>query len=122
MASTPKRRRLRAALTRRAEAEIGPGATLLDYVERWVANGGRITELADSLQEEMCESISRGFMSLIIHRLGPDATERIAAARSRARSSNTVDRSSPNSITNEKTPHSDVSLCGHEPHHVCAVR
>jgi len=66
---------------RRAEATIGPGATPLDYVERWVARGGLITELAASLQQEMGESMSRGFLSLIIHRLGPDATPRIAAAR-----------------------------------------
>ena len=55
MASTPKRRRLRATLARRAEAAIGLGATPLDYVERWVANGGLITELAASLQSEMGE-------------------------------------------------------------------
>lgn len=81
MAATPKRRRLRAALTRRAEGTIGPGATPLDYVERWVANAGLITELAASLQREMGESISRGFLSLIAHRLAPDATDRIATAR-----------------------------------------
>ena len=40
-----------------------------------------ITELAASLRVEMGESMSRGFVSLIAHRLGPDATERIAAAR-----------------------------------------
>jgi hypothetical protein len=81
VASTPKRRRLRAALARRAEAEIGPGAAPLDYVEQWVANGGVITELAANLQAEMGESISRGFLSLIVHRLGPDATARILGAR-----------------------------------------
>ena len=81
MASTPKRRKLRAALTRRAEATIGPGATPLDYVEHWVANGGLITELAASLQEEMGESLSRGFLSFIVQRMAPDATTRIAAAR-----------------------------------------
>jgi hypothetical protein len=81
MASTPKRRRLRATLARRAEAAIAPGATPLDYVERWVANGGLITELAASLQTEMGESMSRGFVSLIVHRLGPEATDRITAAR-----------------------------------------
>jgi hypothetical protein len=80
MAATPKRRRLRAALTRRAEATIGLGATPLDYVERWVANRGLITELAASLQSEMGESMSRGFLSLIVHRLAPDATDRIIAA------------------------------------------
>jgi hypothetical protein len=81
MAATPKRRRLRAALTRRAEATIGLAATPLDYVERWVANRGLITELAASLQSEMGESMSRGFLSLIVHRLAPDATDRIIAAR-----------------------------------------
>jgi len=81
MASTPKRRRLRAALARRAECQIGEGATPLDYIVTWVARGGLITELAASLRDEMGESMSRGFLSLIIHRLAPDATERIAAAR-----------------------------------------
>ena len=85
MAATPKRRRLRAALTRRAEAAIGPGATPLDYVERWIVNGGQVAQVAASLQEEMGESMSRGFVSLIVHRLAPDATERIAAARQLAR-------------------------------------
>jgi hypothetical protein len=81
MAATPKRRRLRATLARRAEAEIGPGATPLDYVERWISSGGQVSALAASLRLEMGESISRGFLSLIIHRLGPDATARIVAAR-----------------------------------------
>jgi hypothetical protein len=84
MAATPKRRRLRATLARRAEADIGPGATPLEYVERWIANGGQVTQLAASLRDEMGESLSRGFLSLIIHRLGPDATTRIVAARRKA--------------------------------------
>ena len=83
MAATPKRRRLRAVLARRAEATIGPGATPLEYVERWIVGGGLISELAASLQDEMRESMSRGFVSFIVHRLAPDATDRIVAARRR---------------------------------------
>ena len=84
MAATPKRRRLRATLARRAGTEIGPGATPLDYVEHWIASGGQVTELAASLQREMGESISRGFLSLIVHRLAPEATARITDARRHA--------------------------------------
>lgn len=81
MAATPKRRRMRAALSRRAEAEIGPGALALDYVVAWVARGGLIADLATSLADELGESVSRQILSLVVHRLAPDATARIVVAR-----------------------------------------
>jgi hypothetical protein len=78
---TSKRRRLRAALLRRARVVIGTDASPLDYVERYVANRGRFSDLARSLQEEMGESLSRGFLSFIARRLEPDARARIDSAR-----------------------------------------
>ena len=81
MAATPKRRRIRAALSRRAEVEIGPDALGLDYVVGWVAKGGLISDLAKSLADELGESVSRQILSLVVHRLAPDATERVLAAR-----------------------------------------
>lgn len=84
MAAMPKRRRIRAALLRRAEADLRQGATQLDYVLAWVSPGGLISELATSLQEEMSESVSRSFLSFVVHRLAPDATERITTARRRS--------------------------------------
>ena len=84
MKPTSKRRRLRAALLRRAQVAIGANATALDYVEQYVANRGRFSDLARSLQEEMGESLSRGFLSFIARRLAPDARTRIAMARAAA--------------------------------------
>ena len=94
MKVTSKRRRLRAALLLRAQTAIGADATALDYVERYVANRGRFSDLARSLQEEMGESLSRGFLSFIARRLEPDARARIAMARAAAecRSHSTVAR------------------------------
>lgn len=80
---TKKRTKLRAALTARAVTELSDDATALDYVCDWVASGGMITQLAVGLARDMGESCSRSFLSLIIHRLAPDATTRIAEARMR---------------------------------------
>jgi hypothetical protein len=76
-----KRTKVRAALLKRARAEIGVGATGLDHVCAWVARGGRITDLAREIATDIGESCSPSFLSLIINRLGPDATPRIMAAR-----------------------------------------
>jgi hypothetical protein len=84
MKPTSKRRRLRAALLRRAQAAIGANATALDYVEQYVANRGRFSDLAASLRLEMGEPLSRGFLSFIANRLASDARRRIAAARQEA--------------------------------------
>ena len=81
MAAAPKRRRLKAALLKRAETELGERAAILEYVEGWVAGGGMISTLASSLQQELGESISRSFLSTVVHQLSPDATARITAAR-----------------------------------------
>jgi hypothetical protein len=72
---------MRDALLKRAESEIGGDAVAFDYVLAWVARGGLISDLANSLADELGESVSRQILSLIVHRMAPDATERIAAAR-----------------------------------------
>ena len=81
MAAMPKRRRMRAALARRALSVIGPGAEPIDYLCAWVASGGQIAHLARSLAAELGESVSRSILSTLAHRLTSDATERISVAR-----------------------------------------
>lgn len=76
-----KRAKVRAALRERALAGLGDAATGIDYVCAWVARGGLITDLAREIATDIGESCSPSFLSLIINRLGPDATERIVAAR-----------------------------------------
>ena len=79
---TPRKRAtLRAALLARARNEMGVHATALDFVCRQVAAGVIVRDMAAAIAVDMGESCSRSFLSLIVHRLAPDATERIAAAR-----------------------------------------
>jgi hypothetical protein len=81
---TPKRRRLQAALKQRAQAQLGPDANALDYVLSWLERGGLLAELAMDIQQSMAESVSRRWLSFVVHRLAPDAPDRIDAARRRA--------------------------------------
>lgn len=81
MAATPKRRRVRAALLNRAHSAIGPEASELDYVIAYVQDGGMVASLAEELATELGESVSRSFLSMVVHRLTDDATDRITAAR-----------------------------------------
>lgn len=81
MAAMPKRRRMKAALVKRARAEVGSDATALDYVCAWIARGGLVKDLAASLQEQLRESVSRSILSTLVHHLSPDAPARIADAR-----------------------------------------
>lgn len=81
MAAMPKRRRMREALARRASSVIGAAAGPIDYVCAWVASGGQIAHLAQELEVELGESVSRSILSTLAHRLTPDASERISAAR-----------------------------------------
>jgi hypothetical protein len=81
VAAMPKRRHMKRALLKRAQAEIGPDATALDYVCDWIARGGLIKDLAASLQEQLGESVSRSILSTLVHHLAADATGRIAEAR-----------------------------------------
>ena len=85
MAATPKRRRMRAALARRAVEQLGEGASPLDYVCYWLVSGGLIVTLAQSLREELGESVSRPITSMLVHSLATDAKERIAGARREGR-------------------------------------
>lgn len=85
MASRPKQQRLLTALRQRAHEELeNPDATPLDVVVHFVAGGGLIADLARSMAASMGESISRNFLSGVVHGLAPDASEQIAAARRRA--------------------------------------
>lgn len=85
MASRPKRQRLLAALRDRAHAELeDPDASALDFVVHFVGGGGLVSELALSLAEEMGESVSRTFLSGVIHNIAPDASQQVVAARRRA--------------------------------------
>ena len=81
MAAMPKRRRMKAALLKRARAQISPDATALDYVCQWIASGGLVKGLAASLQEQLGESVSRSILSTLVHHLAADASPRIAEAR-----------------------------------------
>ena len=79
---TPRKRAtLRAALLARARNEIADDATALDFICRQVAAGITVRDMAAAIAVDMGESCSRSFLSLIMHRLAPNATERIAAAR-----------------------------------------
>jgi hypothetical protein len=83
MAGTPKRARMRAALTARAQAVFGDQATALDYCCVFIASGGSVGDLARSLACELAARIcvSRPITSVLIHRLAPNASERIYEAR-----------------------------------------
>jgi hypothetical protein len=79
---TPRKRAtLRAALLARARNEIGDHAHAIDFVCKQVGEGMTVRQMALMLADDMGESCSRSFLSLIIHRLAPDATARIAASR-----------------------------------------
>ena len=84
MPGTPKRSRLQAALKLRAQAQLGPDAKALDYVLVWLEQGGLLAELAMDIERSMAESVSRRWLSFVVHRLAPDAPDRIDAARRRA--------------------------------------
>jgi hypothetical protein len=81
MAAMPKRRRMKAALLKRARAALGPDATALDYICQWIAGGRPIKDLAASLQCQLGESVSRSILSTLAHHLAPDASTRIRSAR-----------------------------------------
>jgi hypothetical protein len=81
MPGAPKKRRLIAALEKRAQAEIGEGATALEYLEHFIASGGFFEKLAEDLAVEMAEPVTRTFLSKTAHDLDPRATDRLDAAR-----------------------------------------
>ena len=87
MASTPLRRAVVGALTRRAQETIGPDAKALEYVEAWLAGGASLASLAPAVSQDLNRPISRGFVSFACQRLGPDARERLRSARLAGRQS-----------------------------------
>ena len=77
-----KSRKVKAALLSRARARMGPESTQLDYVCEWLrGDDGRIVELARQVAADIGESCSRNFLAHVAHRLSPDASARIYAAR-----------------------------------------
>jgi hypothetical protein len=78
MASSPKRRRVRETLRRRAESRHGVGAGPIDAVYDWVRAGGTVATLAESLAAELGESVSVWWLKFVISRLAPDASENVA--------------------------------------------
>lgn len=83
MAARPKERKLKAALLRRARAELGTSATIADFVAGWVEDGRTISDLARSMEAEMGESCSRSWLSGVLNR-APEDKARITAARAEA--------------------------------------
>jgi hypothetical protein len=81
MASRPKEQRLKDALQRMADRELGEGAEILDFVVFRVEAGDTITALAQEIAVEMGEAATRGWISWVLNRLTPEAKSRIAAAR-----------------------------------------
>lgn len=81
MPGQKKRTNVRKALLLRAQREIAPDATALDYVAVWLTSGRSFDTLAASLADEMGESCSRTFLSFTVHRLSDDSSARIRAAR-----------------------------------------
>jgi hypothetical protein len=75
------RARVMRALAMRATRELGPGATVLDYACKFVAEGGRIGQLATLLAQDLGEPVSRPFVSGILNNLTDDAKSRLAEAR-----------------------------------------
>ena len=84
MASRSLWRQVILALEGRAASEIGERSAI-EYIERWTAHAS-LQSLADSLCVEMERAPSRRFVSFVAHRLTPDASTRIHAARTARRS------------------------------------
>jgi hypothetical protein len=81
MASQPLRRALLKALHRRAEVQLGARATPLEYVEFWLVSGRTFQALAQDIEADLGQPVSRKFVSFVCNRLTADARSRIRAAR-----------------------------------------
>jgi hypothetical protein len=68
------------ALTRRAKAELGEDAEIVDFAELWVASGRTVYDLSQELAKELGYDISRELVSKVING-APGAADRIAHAR-----------------------------------------
>src|SRR5262249_6308643 len=63
----------------------GEGATVVDYVSAFVADGGRMAELADLVAIDVGHPVSRSFLTWTVNNIEPNAKERLQAARQEAR-------------------------------------
>jgi hypothetical protein len=99
MAGHPKRSRLIKELERRAETILGTGASALDYLCAYLADGGRFAALARDLAAAMGESISRPLVSNTAHWFDVGAKAQLKEARTRFRESRVA--------RNPTTPRSD---------------
>jgi hypothetical protein len=84
------RGRLVGVLDRRAQLLLGPAASAIEYVERWVEAGLSLVALARTLAVDLDYPVSRGFVTFACQRLTPDAGSRIKAARRRGRGAKTA--------------------------------
>jgi len=80
MAGTPLKHAVLAELRSRA-TQLSDEATPLDYACGYIANGGQIVELAQSIAVAIGTPVSRSFLSGVLHNLSDDASERLGAAR-----------------------------------------
>jgi hypothetical protein len=80
VAGAPLKQRVLASLRTRAAA-LDVNATPLDYVCAFIANGGRVVDLAKQIGDDIGTSVSRSFISGVVHALADDASQRIDAAR-----------------------------------------
>ena len=81
MAGSSLKQRVKAALAARATARLeDPDANALDYACDWIASGGSIKALAVDLTIELGTSVSRPFLSGVLHSF-PDAEARLEAAK-----------------------------------------
>lgn len=83
MAGKPKRTAMIAELDRLTRAELGEGATHLDYADLWVSSGGTILGLARKLGEGCGLEIYREALSKYLTSLPAPPTGTLAQARAR---------------------------------------
>ena len=81
MAGQPLKRAIVKALTEIAVEEIGDEATALDLVCAHLETGAPLKALRDRVADVLKHELTREYFSTTIHKLGPDAKERIAQAR-----------------------------------------
>ena len=83
MAGRRKLTKLRATMKKVAEAEMGPGAEVIEWICTRIESGKTVGQLADFFAGKMGESCSRSWFSYVINR-DPAHKARIVAARKEA--------------------------------------
>lgn len=81
MAGQPLKQELYAVLERLAKEELGEDATALDYACAQLEGGVTIKRFAQKLRKAGIPHITRQWLSKSLHRLTPDAPERLLEAR-----------------------------------------